>query len=229
MKKGILLIALMALLTFNSNAQFEIGPKFGFNFSSLNGDLGFYRGNTSNKFEMSGMQRIAFGIGTSHNLSDNIYFSPELLLSYKGANFETPLPKIIFNYWLTYMEMPLLLNIGVFSNTLSYYGIIGPYLAYMVGGEGEYILNNLQVEKQAIADFYTTCDNQEYNSFDVGLQLGGGVSYELGPGSVVGELRYGFGFIKASETSPNTLYQSTGKNNVFTIMFGYRFLIEGGD
>lgn len=225
MKKITIILIAVAIMS-SARAQVEIGPNFGFNFSQLNGTMGFWHGSTSNKFEMSGMQRLNFGIGTSIGYKENISLAPELTLSFKGASFEAPFPNVILEYYLTYIDLPLLAHIGIFDEPLSYYAIAGPTFSFLVGGMGKEIgAGAFAAREDAILDFYTNSDNQSGSSFDIGLTLGAGATYSFGPGNIVGELRYSLGFIDINSDSKNTSYKTAGKNRVLNLMFGYRFYI----
>lgn len=162
------------VLTFTSaSAQTAIGLKYGIQ----NTDLYDYSDATSVSTSNYG---LILNFGYSHLFS----FQMEVNYSPKGSayDFEGEETEEVYNY----LEVPLLLKLSFGANKLKYYGIAGAFAAVplnitTVNGNEEYKGGGL------IGD-------NGFHDLDLGIQVGAGLTYDLGPGRVLGEVRYSNGF-----------------------------------
>lgn len=226
MKRGVLLIVAL-LIGFHTFSQIHIVPKVGMNFSSLNGDLGYYAGSLDQRFVGDGFKGFSFGVEVDYTLSDLIVFAPEIIYSNKGGMFETPDPtKRILEYHLNYIEIPLVAKISPSDlDPFKLYGIIGPYLGFLTGGNGVQLGPSWDTRDEPIKDFFANSDNQSYKGMDIGLCLGAGAGFNIGDGSLNLDIKYEIGFIGVSGYSEQNLYKPIGANRNLSIMLGYSFLV----
>ena len=155
-----------------------------------------YQGN-----DHSGSKRLpaaGLHIGVFANFGGDVFsFNPGINITTKGCmNKGTDLnytAKSNFNY----IELPLLLRITLGENDFNGYINAGIYGAFMMSGKTK-VKSDLTTETSKI-DFAT--DN--YRRFDVGAIIGGGVQYELGPGKLFFDARFGMRFI-GIDSNPST-------------------------
>jgi hypothetical protein len=210
MKKSIklLLITNLLILNIQSIAQITYGPKLGLNFSRTSGK---YSSNDEASYRsLTGMQ---IGGILNYALDENFSIQPELFFSQKGwidkeitGNQNVTTTKTKFR--LNYLEIPILIKYCT-GNDLKYYANAGPYLGFLLGGN---------YKRKATTDiggttvsaitkgkfkFKTEPDNYDGNDMyfesgevsrvDVGMQIGGGIGKDIGPGVLYLDLRYAFG------------------------------------
>ncbi len=225
MKKYVVTLAVLFIFIFQVRPQQTCGPQTGINFSGLTGNLGFKSGNYENAFNMHILMRSMVGIDMVIPWKDAIQFSPEFNFSFEGAQFESPSPNEIREYYLTYLNIPLTFNIGLFDDPLSYYVIIGPYAGYLLGGKGRlYGTSYSSVKELPIRQFFDdVAINQPHLDFDAGIILGGGVSLNINDKQLFGEFRFQRGFIPVSKDDPTTYFKSIGANSIISLMVGCRF------
>ncbi|MEA3496691.1 MAG: porin family protein [Bacteroidota bacterium] len=226
--KKILLLSLFALLfSLNVNSQIYIGPKAGLSFSNLTGNLGYYLANTDQPFIENGYNGFSLGLDFQYVLNESSSLVTDILYTNKGGLFETPDPtKRILEYQLNYIEIPILYKYDFDLDYLIVYTNIGPYLSFLAGGTGKRYGASWDTRTNDIKKFFDESDKQPYSNIDVGLCLGAGASYEIGPGNAFAEMRYNIGLIDVAKDSEDSFYKNIGKNRVFNIFLGYRFYLD---
>lgn len=131
-------------------------------------------------------------------ISSKLYLSETSLDPESGADI-----KIAFDY----MELPLLLRLSFGENNMKYYGLIGPYIGYPVR-------INITLDDYKMTINPITEGDILY--MDLGFNIGGGISYDVGPGRIFGELRYSRGLSK-------TIIDGDWDSRSFQCNVGYLF------
>ncbi|HNP17258.1 MAG TPA: porin family protein [Fulvivirga sp.] len=170
MKKITILSLLLVGAFFTTQAQITIGAKAGINVANQKFD--------ADGFSISPDARLSYLIGgfAVIDISDNIGFQPELLLSGKGAKSNG------FKAKLTYIDLPLL---GRYSFTEMFSVHAGPQISILASAKDE--------DGDDIKDGYT--------STDLGLAVGGQVDLPMG---LVGGLRYVLGLSDVNDAGGGT-------------------------
>lgn len=178
---GLVLITILCLFYVNSNAQ-QFGVIGGASFSKMTAT------NSSNIYNLnSGENKFILGqhIGVNFSvpLSNKFTFEPALIYSNKGSEFIGNYPNnpYAFNIKQTiklhYIEIPLLLKMGLDIGKFNVYGITGPYLGRAISGKikTEYLgADNIgQYDQTKNIDW----NNNSYNRMDIGMSYGLGVAY----------------------------------------------------
>lgn len=110
-----------------------------------------------------------------------------------------------------YLELPLLLKISGGKEKFKVFGVAGPYIAAPL--RYELIVG----DKKTVTSVMD--DNTVIEKMDLGFHVGGGVTYKLGPGRLLGEIRYCQGFGESFvENSYNT--------NAWQLNIGYLFTFD---
>jgi hypothetical protein len=235
MKKELLLILIILIGGLTVNAQFYIMPKAGTSISHMNLSTDVSGGGTEKAI-------AGFTGGAALEIkSGNVFsFQPELLYVSKGYSTSSNMFGFSYTYTqkVSYLEMPLLAKFSYTKEKFRVFGLIGPSLAYGLGGQykytGDYTESGTIYFKDTPANYNALTNHNAYynsketNQFDLGLQVGGGIGYEVGPGIVTLDARYGTGFInlynKAYQpTTPN--FNNTSTYRVLAITLGYAIKI----
>ena len=152
-------------------------------------------------------QQLGFTAGFfgSTRLAGRLYLDFEVLVTTKGtkydfADFENELR-------LTYLELPVLARVGVLR--------AGAVTAYVSGGPS-FAFKLKEVQKEAGEE---TSIYDEVKKWDVGIAMGGGVSF----GSWVVDARYTLGLIDIVDIDSAGFAEPTAKNRTLGVTFGYRF------
>jgi hypothetical protein len=169
------------------------------------------------------------GVAVNITLSRIFSFQPELLYIQKGYTTNTvqdTIYKTSYSRKISYMEMPLLVKASYNIGKLKLHAIAGPSLAFALGGnykdQSEYLgkttsgsgtiyFKSWPAGYNGNNQYYTAAD---HNRVDIGLQFGGGVGYELGPGTIILDARYGIGLINFERKLNNGNPGSNPFNNV---------------
>ena len=174
MKKILPLLSVALLLSAVVSAQgLRYGVTGGLNVSS------FAINGTGDK-SLDSDSRMGFNVGFRVEagapfILDGFFFSGELLLSSKGAEFNTAedgdaLKNIVRPY---YLELPL--HIGYrhtvgSSGNVSLFGSFGPYFAVGIGGKNKIEIDN-------VTEKFDTFGDDGLKRFDFGLGIRGGVHF----------------------------------------------------
>ena len=225
MKKiKLLILALSAFCFFNINAQIMIGPKLGLNLASFSNitTTGSEKKVPNMGINFGGVFNFAFG--------DMFSLQPELLYSGKGC--KTKDGDDYFSENTNYLEMPILFKGSFGKKDFKVFVNLGPYFGYWMSGK-----SIIKISGDKTTESITFDENQginpdgstytaKPNRLDIGLAFGAGVLYKLGPGSLMGELRYDLGLSNLTKyTGTEPPDAENIKNRVFTISVGYLFKI----
>jgi len=204
MKKILLLIAIFATVSLTF-AQFQIGPKFGVNFSKQKAsDMGDnpFTPNMVTDFNADVRNKTGASIGLMMNIAGNhvFNFQPEFMYVSRGYvsvdslnNSSRQVNK--------YLDVNLLFNLGKTTENWRVYGIFGPSLDFWLS-KATYDKDGKFIDKSDEFDNNTNFFGITVTDFPVDFSfiIGAGFKYKLGPGWLCLSPRYQIGFI------PQTLY-----------------------
>jgi len=169
----------------------------------------------SQKFKSSGVNisgdsKVGFtaGVLADLGLSENFVFQPGLNFTQKGSKFT-------FNgetetQTLNYIELPLNLLYKTPAGSGSFFGGIGPVLAYGISGKAK-------ASGQSADIHFGSSDTDDYKAFEFSGNILAG--YEL-PGGFIVVVNYNLGF---SNIINNADSGDSGKNRYFGIRLAYLF------
>ncbi len=183
-------LAMKKLMTFlllvcgvaSLNAQdLRVGPKIGINLANQSSD----GSSPDSRIGIRGGGFVEIGV------SDAFYIQPELLYSSKGS--ETSALGQTITTKINYLTVPIIGKYAFVNNDgLQVTAQGGPYVGFLLSAEsnGNDISNRVK-------------------TLDIGAQIGAGLAYSVGPGSLTFDLRAGFGFndINDSGTGSSTTNQ----------------------
>jgi len=195
MKKYILNIAALLLLSIGAKAQFALGLKAGFNTSKINtSDVG--------QTAIGGYQ---FGAWT--RLGGSLYLQPEMYVSSKGGQLDFPTNSTVEGGYaktrFTTLDVPVLLGKSFGAKSFNFHIVAGFIYSY--------ILNTDQSYSDNLSNAYK--DLGSYKNSSLGYQVGAGI--DLGSISIDGRYEGGL-------TQINEKYGQ--RQNLWDISFGFRIL-----
>jgi hypothetical protein len=165
---GVGLVATL-LLPFPAASQLAVGVTGGLSLASITGDDADDEGlDMRTGFDVGGFLELP--------LADIVWLVPGIHYVQKGATFERLGDD--FTIELDYAEVPLLLRVGVSQrNPLGINLLLGPTFAFQVKCElvDEDTDDSQTCEQQAASDLDLS------KSFDLGLAVGGGLSFAVSP------------------------------------------------
>ncbi|NOX84456.1 MAG: PorT family protein [Chlorobi bacterium] len=208
MKK--LLILFMAVLLFSPGfGQFSVGPRVGVNFATLTGK--YSKDDDSKSGWITG---LTFGAVGNYEFSDMISLNAELLFVTQGDKTKfnegdakkSSQAQYDYTFWerYHYLQLPLLAKFS-FGSDFLFYGILGPYFGYKIGGHykakggDNTIKGRVRFKENKVKDNDWYDDPDYSRRFDLGMYIGGGVGKEIGPGRLEADLRFGMGFLDTNK------------------------------
>lgn len=159
---------------------------------------------------------IRFGAGT-------IALQPELMYVTKGIKGEDETTGREGRAKMDYVEVPVLLFLGLGTGTITPYLVVGPAFAIEVGCTFE--------ESQGATTADAGCDETGLGEFerkeiDVSAMVGAGLAFPAGPGSITIDGRYSLGLINIlDDTEPVEEQQQPTrslKHRTFLFTAGYQ-------
>ena len=196
-------IALFLLTTTQLSAQLSAGPKGGYNFARLNGDL------TNTRY----IPRIQ--IGAMVNYAFNEMYGLQTGLMYKGKGSLLYYDENDFDaFTLNYLEIPVnnVVTAEFGIGTLLVY--IGPYVAFALNGAYKFLSDENDVSNDIPIG---TSEDDEILPMDFGINLGAGFIYE----GLEIQMGYGGSFVNISNVPNNRL-----TNSLISISAAYFFEIN---
>ncbi len=181
---------------------------------------------------------LTLGAGFNFALGETFSIQPELLYIQKGSKEE--FGDATLRNRLNFLEIPVLGKVSFGSETVRAYVNAGPSLGYALGGrmtaqnedgETEFVKVRFGDEKSTDDVFYMP--TKYFNRIDLGLQLGAGVGFQVGPGSLLLDARYGLGmsnFVKAQKETFGGVTISMpadGKSRTLAFTVGYAIPLGG--
>ena len=157
------------------------------------------------------------GVNVDIPLLQSLYLSTGLYYTVKGFSGEETdgEEKVERKSSANYLEIPVLASYRYnFSDNAQLQVNVGPYFAYGIGGKQKYTAEyhssrGWVIDAEGEQDYF----DDEDNKFDVGLQIGAGVTFAK---HIYLGLAYEFGFI-------NVVPDYKTKNSNFMISLGYQF------
>lgn len=215
MAKGLILGSFLLLLAVVVNGQHLLGLKGGFGLSDVsiinNDDYRTKTPKVKNVFHGGISYRI-------YNKSPNTGIQIELLYSQKGWNetADTLNLKTQESYSINYIELPVLSHFHITKRRFRFFFNLGPYISLATKASR----STIDLSTNITTDENLNLSSDEFNQFDWGVQVGGGLEYFVKRYHVFAEARYGYGlgdFFRdkefASETSQSRMiYVSFGVN-----------------
>ncbi len=225
MKKAQLIASLFALgilTTTALQAQVAVGLRGGVNFGSV--DQTDLLNELTPEFES--ITGLTAGIYAELPLGRQLAFRPELAFTQKGFGlsqevgvdlFEVPLPvgvraQSVFDY----LELPLLMKVSFGEQAIKAYLTAGPSVGYALGGRLK--TRSTGLLELDLINTSINLDAVNYERFELAGIVGGGLSFETGPGTIILEGRYQHGF---TELYDIPLVSERIRNRGYAINVGY--------
>lgn len=220
--------------------QWEFGARLGANFSTIS------VANAWNDVDHRWIPGRVLGAVVVYNINDDFSVVSEMLHITSGAKFnynyypdESRSSDATNAHWkeiYSNIQIPILAKFK-FGETYQFYGVLGPYFNYNLGGRYKNVWPDNELKGKIrfgdSPDNYSGYDwylNKDYyRRFDVGMYIGAGVQRKLGPGNLAIDLRFGLGFLDTNKSAnPNT--QNEGykpyKNRNISISAAYTFPVN---
>jgi len=202
--------------SFFSTEKVEGGVQFG-----IRAGLNFANASfSSDEYSVSPKSRTTFHVGVIADipLMQSLYIQTGLYLQNKGCkeeySRETTTAKPM------YLEIPILASYRYnFSDAAQLQINFGPYLAYGIGGKIKSESDG-ESEEEDFFGSYDDSDNAGYKRFDMGLQVGAGVTFASH--YYVG-VAYQFGLVNTKDLPSNYDGDYSVKNKNWMISLGYNF------
>jgi len=223
MKKALLIVVLLAAITFSGKAQlYYLGLKTGISFTSMtDGFLG-------KDYIDRGGTKYLISASFDYFMSDYFSLAPELMFYRKGTEYykqesSTTIETRSDVYHFSYLQLPLTVKVKYPFDMFNVYALAGPYVSFLMGGmaseQGTAIIGKRELK---LKDFFAE-RQQEFTRFDVGFDLGAGAEIDAGPGRILFNIRYDIGFIPVAgdQTVSPYEYKSMGANRAWSIEAGY--------
>jgi len=150
---------------------------------------------------------IRFGAG-------QIAIQPELFYVTKGVKFEDEANDAEGSLKLDYIEVPVLLFLGLGSGASTPYVVVGPAFSFEASCSVEAEGGGLSLE--------TDCDEEgaedNRKKLDVGAMFGAGLAFPAGPGSIVVDGRFNLGLMNIIDDETDDSF----KHRTFSFTAGYQ-------
>jgi opacity protein-like surface antigen len=216
MKKVLVTLFVLFIITSTSFAQFKIGPRFGINLSSVSDDPDYGAG-----VEQSSHFGFLFGAAAELGIAGPMYAEVELLYIQKGEDLKgqdqlgNPAEQI---FTANYLEIPILVKAKFPLGPVSPYAFVGPNIGILLSANSEFTSGG-QTQDTDIKDNMT--------SIDFALDFGAGVGFNVMPMmSLVFDVRYSLGLsdiVDPQQQPGQQTQESTEKTRGFQIMLGAMF------
>lgn len=234
MKNTILALTLFFFISIISSAQ-KFGIKAGGNFTNVMGKTGTGDKVTGHQF----IPGFHVGILGELDVAETISLQAEAVYSRKGfrdkssssttAGFMTVTSEMNVLYTLSYVDVPLLVNIH-FGQMASYIGL-GPQLSFLMGAKYDGTITNTSTNTATSPPVSTTVDltfagndKTGYSKVDFGAVIGTGSKWDSGIEYCI-RAGYGLGNVIDPANSKST---DIWHNLVFSVSIGYTFGTGGG-
>ncbi len=242
MKKTFLCIASVMTFGLVSQAQVTITPKVGASFGNyVYGEEQDEDEDEETKYNSG----LTLGAGFNFAFGETFSVQPEILYIQKGYKFSDD-DDNYFKTHFNFLEIPVLARANFGSETVKAYVNAGPSLGYALNGGSSFKVSGMGITVSGTQKIKFTeepanggdedviyYDPKEVSRVDLGLQLGGGVGFQAGPGTLMLDLRYGLGmnnFYKTQKTTNQNVTITTegfGKSRTLALTVGYAIPLGG--
>ncbi|RLD41020.1 MAG: hypothetical protein DRI89_10625 [Bacteroidetes bacterium] len=207
MKKLLFLSTFLFLTsTIFSQSPWWVGGRLGIGFTTVSGQYG-----NSDNAKHCWITSPLFGATGIYTFSDIFSLQAELNMAKSGMlikdNFDIgPNRATEYDYSFrerfTTIQIPILARF-TFGKTWQFFTYGGFYWSYILGGKyvvkSDYFKESGKIKFGDKPDHYEGddlyLDKDRYRRMDIGLNIGGGVQRQLGPGMLFLDLRFGLGFL----------------------------------
>ena len=208
MKRIIFLFIIGAFFATTANAQFGFGVKGGVTVSSMNIDV---FPDTATDFTYGYNAGIFFRFGSSL-----FAFQPEIMFVSRGAQLNDKSSDWYQQFNMNYIDVPLLLRIGVDLKVVELYFNLGPYVGYMMSAKVKDRTFNEETNQWVKNDYSYDFNNSAIESrWDGGVVMGVGARILM----VIFEVRYNTGLVNVGD---NSVYNSS-KHKYLNVSLGVQF------
>ena len=153
-----------------------------------------------------------FGVGgiMLYPLSEVLDLQVEAMYLLKGTKAEFDIFGTVFELELNlaYLSVPVMVRYNLGSEDTSPYIVVGPEFGFLLSAKSKF-----DGEEEDIKD--------DFKSLDLGLNIGAGVSMNMGATPMFGEVRYSLGLSDISDDpdDPDTTVKTTGIQLFVGMMF----------
>ena len=206
--KKLVLFLFIVFTSFSGFGQFSVSPILGINFATLTG-----RCSEDDDSKNGWITGLTFGAAGNYEFTDMISLNAELLfitygdkIKFSESGEKSTLSE--YEYKITeryhYLQLPILARASFGSNIL-YYGTLGPYFGYKIGGHykatygDNTVKGRVRFKEDKVQDDDWYEDPDDFRRFDLGMYIGGGAGKEIGPGRLDADLRLGIGFLDTNK------------------------------
>ncbi len=215
-----LIFAFLSLIANLSVAQeIKLGPKLGYNLASQRGDFE----------SVKGVGSLTAGAFVNYRINDKLAVEGQILYNAYGSdvtnteNIEQNINFISINLdsdfevqnQLDYITVPLFVEYNIYEKEkLSLNANFGPYGSFLVNGQSNYDLNLVAEVNQSLPigpggpggvggtqvdTAINSTVSDSYKKLDLGVRLGIGVDYQLGPGKLTLDINYAVGLLNIAK------------------------------
>lgn len=223
-----LALAAFAAFTFTAQAQVSLGLRGGYQMSNINVTDGL----DALAPDFKTIDAFSIGVVMEVPLGYGFHFQPELAYSRKGFSLQESTALDLFNIPVPvgveaisrfdYLEAPLLMKYKFGDGRVNAYLAAGPTFGYALDGQLITRANALIDIKLLDTDIDLNAIN--YERFEVGAALGGGVSFYTPFGQLFVDARYNHGFTQVYDIP---VVDEKARNQNFGINVGFLVPIGG--
>jgi hypothetical protein len=214
MKKFLLAVLVLSLIAGAGFAQEAGTISAG---ARLGGVIGFhsYSDDFKDSLEFTPDSKFNFAVGAfgAYTVIDNLSVQAELnfLIGQGGKKSKSGV-----DYTLSYnsLDIPVLIKYTFLDDPLIFGVQVGPQLSLPLG----------EIEFEFEASGYSDSDNIDSDGITFGAVAGVYLGYPLGPGSIIGDVRFLFDFTSLKgKASGETMDVLTRRGLIFTLGYGFSF------
>jgi len=221
--------AMLLMSSISSFCQyFSAGARVGMDFGSLSN---FSKINLLDLNNEPGVKRNVHagfqgGFMATYSFNKIIGLQGELILDRKGVKVTDTYSgfSVVNEISISYLTIPILIKIGTEIGKFKIYGILGPYIGIGLGGKATFGTINTQVSEMDVKFSQEPKDGDNYEHLkrlDVGLAIGVEPEFKLGPGDILLDLRYNFGFLDINNPYQKGDNYYSNANRSFGVSLGY--------
>jgi opacity protein-like surface antigen len=185
----------------SAQVQISVGPRVGVNLAkwSVDGEVEEEIGDISNR------TGFVAGAVAEFRFNDNFAVQPEINFLQKGFKSEFAISDSILgdfssetNVVMNYLEVPVLAKVGKSFGTTRVDLLAGPSFGYAMNGKvkSKFTIGGNTEEGEEDIDF----EEDEISRFDLGLQVGAAVTFNLGSANLFIDGRYALGFSNLNDS-----------------------------